>query len=101
MFKEAREVTNTELLPLWRRTFFLPDNQEVVLNHLSLFDDAFHAQANIDNITYEFLHQMKRDNMNMMREVFEYQYVRIKMMPVENERIDDDCFGTIKELTLT
>src|SRR5687767_13324700 len=44
VFKEAREMTNTELLPLWRRTFFLPDNQEVVLSHLSLFDDAFHAQ---------------------------------------------------------
>jgi len=101
VFKEAREVTKIELLPLWRRTFFLPDSQEVVLSHLSLFDNAFHAQANINNITYEFLHQMKTDNMTMMREVFEYQYARRKGMPAENEKIDDDCFATIKELTLT
>ena len=85
--KEAMEITNAQLLQLWRRAFILPDSQEVVLSHFSLFDNAFHAQANINNVTYDFLHQMKMDNMNMMREVFEYQYVRRKIIPAENERL--------------
>ena len=86
LLKEVREIIDAPLLPLWRRTFFLPDNQAVVLSHFSLFDNAFHAQVNVNNVTYEFLHQMKMNYMNMMREVFNYQYVRRKAMPAENER---------------
>jgi len=87
VLKEASKITNAPLLPLWRRTFFLPDNEELVLSHFSLFDNAFHAEANINNVTYEFLHQTMMDNMNMMREVFKYQYVHRKMMPEANERL--------------
>ena len=86
VLQETMEITTAPLLPLWRRTFFLPDNHEVVLSHFSLFDNAFHAQVNINNVTYEFLHQMKTDNMNMMREVFNYQYFSRKLVPAEYER---------------
>lgn len=85
---KVRAIINIPLLPLWRKAFNLPDNKELVLQHFSLFKNAFNAQANIDNLTYEFLHNMMIESCDMMREVFRHQRVANKRInQFENETI--------------
>jgi AcrR family transcriptional regulator len=73
VLNEVRDITNKPLLPLWQKTFSLPNDMELVLQHFSLYRNAFNAQATMDNVTYDFLHDMMVDSLNLMREVFKYQ----------------------------
>ncbi len=75
---EARQMMDKHLLPLWRETFNLPDDDELVSQQFSLFRNAFYAQANFDNLNYTFLHNMMKTNLRMMHEIFRHQYASRK-----------------------
>jgi len=72
VIKEIRGITDQPLLPLWRKTFHLPDNTALVLRHFNLFRSAFLAQVNAENLTFKFLHTMYTETNDMMREIFRH-----------------------------
>jgi len=66
---EAGKIVNEELLPLWRKTDELPEDDSVALAYLNIIRHFFYGQVDAEHINYEFLHKLTVDTKGVMNKV--------------------------------